>query len=417
MYQDSLQFMTVFSTVHNSFLSLAKIRPRILVRLVASLFIPFFLLGYGSYAQADVVKPALIEINVFTSGKVEIEIRASVEALLTGINSRYKNTKEAPTAEQYDELRKLQGPELLEAFKGFHSDMLEAIILAADGKKVPLRIDKLDIPEPGYTKVPRISLIVLSGTVDRGAHAVTWYYPQRFGDNAVRLRQIDKDNEKWVWSEWQWIRKDQPSEAFSLEEMFTKKPTFEVVLDYISIGFDHIIPMGTDHILFILGIFLFSRHWRPLLAQVTMFTVAHTITLGLSMNGVISLPPSVVEPLIALSIAYVGLENVYASAAHKYKLPKSRLALVFGFGLLHGMGFAGALKDFGMPDDAFMTALISFNVGVELGQLAVIAIAYFTVAIWFRNSNHYRRFVVIPASLTISTVALFWTVQRLNWLG
>ncbi len=425
MYQESLQSMTVFFTVLAQWMQSpwgsrqnAGFSRRSGYRLPSPVFIPFiFAALFCTPVQADVVKPALVEINAYTSGKVEVEIRASVEALLTGINSRYKNTQEAPTADEYDELRKLQGPELTERFTSFHEKMLSSIELAADGKKVPLHIEKVDIPEPGYTKVPRNSLIVLSGDMDRATHAITWYYPQAFGDNAVRVRQIDKENEKWVWSDWQWIRKDEPSEPFSLEEVFTQKPVYEVVLSYISIGFDHIIPMGTDHILFILGIFLFSRHWRPLLAQVTMFTVAHTITLGLSMNGVISLPSSIVEPLIALSIAYVGLENVYANAAHKTRLPRSRLALVFGFGLLHGMGFAGALKDFGMPDEAFMTALISFNVGVELGQLAVIAIAYFGVAIWFRKSEYYRKFVVIPVSLMISAVALYWTVERLNWLG
>ena len=109
-----------------------------------------------------------------------------------------------------------------------------------------------------------------------------------------------------------------------------------------------------------------------------MFTIAHSLTLAMAMTGLIELPARVVEPLIALSIAYVGIENVWHRQLHR-----SRLVLVFGFGLLHGLGFASMLSDFGMPDRAFATALISFNVGVEGGQLAVIGLAYLTLGLWF----------------------------------
>jgi hypothetical protein len=139
-----------------------------------------------------------------------------------------------------------------------------------------------------------------------------------------------------------------------------------------------------------------------------MFTIAHTITLGLSINGVIDLPANIVEPLIALSIAYIGIENIFAKSLHK-----SRLALVFAFGLLHGMGFAGVLADFGMPDDAFATALISFNIGVELGQIAVIAVAYLLVGIWMSHKPWYHQRVIVPASAFISIVGLYWTYDRI----
>jgi hypothetical protein len=139
-----------------------------------------------------------------------------------------------------------------------------------------------------------------------------------------------------------------------------------------------------------------------------MFTVAHTLTLGLSMAGVISLPANIVEPLIALSIAYIGMENITAHSLHK-----SRLVIVFCFGLLHGMGFASVLSDFGMPANAFLTALISFNVGVELGQLAVILLAFFTVGLWLRNKSWYRKAIVIPFSLAIAITGLYWTWDRI----
>ena len=360
-------------------------------------------------ALSDVVKPALVEINVHTNGKVNIEIRASIEALLTGINAQYKNTKDAPTADDYDVLRAMPPDELEKQFNKFHQDMLDSLFLKTEAGKVFLSFTSVNIPEPGYTKVPRISIIRLSGQILPSTRELQWYYPARFGDNAVRVRQIDEANEQWHWSEWQWLRKDQASELFSMQEVFAKRSLTAVIGSYIVVGFEHIIPKGADHLLFILGIFLLSVRLKPLLWQVTMFTLAHTITLGLSMNGVISLPANIVEPLIALSIAYIGIENIVHKSLHK-----SRLVLVFLFGLLHGLGFAGVLADFGMPDEDFATALISFNVGVELAQLTVIAVAFAAVGFWFRHKHWYRKGIIIPGSVLISITGLLWTIQRIQ---
>lgn len=370
-----------------------------------------FLLGlFSTFTLADMVKPALVEISVNTNGRYQIEVRASIEALLTGINSQYRNTKESPNAKAYDDLRVLEAEELEKAFVPFHEDFIQTVRLKIDDQTVPLIITEVKIPEPGYTKVPRISLILLSGGIDRSAEDLTWYYPSRYGDHAVRVRQVDEVNEKWHWSDWQWLRNDETSKPFSLTEVFTRQPIGQVIYSYTVAGFDHILPKGLDHILFILGIFLLSIRMRPLLWQVTMFTIAHSITLGLSINGIFNLPAQIVEPLIALSIAYVGIENMLVKELHK-----SRLFIVFGFGLLHGMGFASVLADFGMPDDDFMTALISFNIGVELGQLAIISLAFVAVSLWWRHKAWYRMVVVIPGSLMISLTGLYWTYERIQF--
>jgi hypothetical protein len=141
---------------------------------------------------------------------------------------------------------------------------------------------------------------------------------------------------------------------------------------------------------------------------VSAFTVAHSITLGLSIYGVVTGPPALVEPMIALSIAYVAIENVLFSELRSW-----RMALVFAFGLLHGLGFAGALKELGLPRSEFLTALVTFNAGVEAGQLTVIAAAFLLVGCHCRARDWYRSRVVIPASVAIACTALYWTVQRL----
>ncbi len=357
---------------------------------------------------ADIVKPALVEISVNTNGTYKVEVRASIEALLTGINSRYRTTQDAPNAAAYDELRVLQAGDLEVALEPFKQRFTEIVRLEFDNQPAPLTITHVEIPEPGYTKVPRISVIYLEGELDRSVSSVRWYYPAVFGDNAVRVRQIDMTNEKWHWSDWQWLRKDEASEPFSLTEVFTRQPAGAVIKSYLVAGFEHILPKGLDHILFILGIFLFSVKLRPLLWQVTMFTVAHTITLGMSTSGIVSLPANIVEPLIALSIAWIGIENIFARSLHN-----SRLLLVFCFGLLHGLGFASVLQDFGMPDDAFLTALLSFNVGVELGQLAIITLAFLSVGLWFGNRSWYRHVIVVTGSATIAVIGLYWTYDRI----
>ncbi|MCP3852541.1 MAG: HupE/UreJ family protein [Gammaproteobacteria bacterium] len=367
---------------------------------------------YPTFVSADVVKPALVEISVKTEGVYQVEIRASIEALLTGINGRYKNTKEAPNAQAYDELRVLSPEKLRQAFIPFEKDFLQEISVIIDGQQSISRITSVSIPEPGYVKVPRISLIIIEGEINTSAQSLSWYYPARFGDNAVRVRQVDEANEKWHWSSWQWLKGDKTSQPFSLTEVFTQQTAFEVLSVYVLSGFEHILPKGLDHILFILGIFLLSSHLRPLIWQVTMFTIAHTITLGLSMNGMIELPANIVEPLIALSIAFIGIENIVSS-----KLQKSRLFIVFVFGLLHGLGFASVLSDFGLPENDFALALISFNVGVEIAQLAIILVAYAIFAYGVRhqlsNDQQYRQIVVVPGSLFIALIGLYWTYDRI----
>jgi hypothetical protein len=125
------------------------------------------------------------------------------------------------------------------------------------------------------------------------------------------------------------------------------------------------------------------------------------------MYGIINPNPRIVEPLIALSIVILALENVYSNKVRPW-----RLATVFLFGMVHGMGFAGALRDMGMPRYAFATALVAFNVGVELGQLSIILFMYFVVARTMSSRLWYRKGVVIPCSLIIAGIALYWTVQR-----
>ena len=188
-------------------------------------------------------------------------------------------------------------------------------------------------------------------------------------------------------------------------------PWYRQAAVYLRLGFRHIVPEGADHILFVLGLFFLGITWRKLLSQTSVFTIAHATTLFLSTYGIFSLPSRYVEPAIALSIAWIALENVLQP-----RLGASRLAVVFGFGLVHGLGFASSLSDIPFPKHDFLFALLGFNFGVDLGQLFVMAVAFLLVG-WFRDERWFRRRIAIPASLTIAAIGLFWAGQRVIFYG
>jgi hypothetical protein len=213
-----------------------------------------------------------------------------------------------------------------------------------------------------------------------------------------------------------WVEEG-PSEVFEWAGLVTdlpgggtRAPSAPWYVDfwtYLRLGFKHIVPDGLDHILFVLALFFLGQTWRKLVAQTTVFTIAHATTLFLSRYGVISLPGHIVEPLIAFSIACIALENIW-----RPKLGPARLALVFAFGLVHGLGFAGSLAEVEFPRDQFLMALLGFNLGVDFGQLFIIALALLAVG-WFRDKPWFRTGIMIPCCAAIAAVGLFWTVQRI----
>jgi hypothetical protein len=176
---------------------------------------------------------------------------------------------------------------------------------------------------------------------------------------------------------------------------------------FIKAGFEHIIPQGIDHILFVLGLFFSTLKFRSLILQVSAFTLAHSITLALAALGFVKLQLSVVEPLIFLSVVWVAFENCLFKQTTKW-----RPLIVFIFGLLHGLGFAALLSQYGLPKDNFISLLLAFNVGVEIGQLTVLLVAFILIRLIFRKykSNNQLK---IPASILIGIFGLYWFIESL----
>ena len=334
------------------------------------------------------------------------DVQVDVDALALGVS---------PTSDANENVAALQAmsyAELEAAIQRAEETLQRRVRIRFDDEPQPARVEFPDIENETLLQAPAPSLLGLtarfSGRVPEGAEEVSFFTSRALGNtHFTLLHQPTGRTDQYP------VEPGARTEPFALtapggDDAATGGPSAtQVTHRYLVLGFTHILPKGLDHILFVIGLFLISTRWKPLLAQVTAFTLAHTITLALAIFDLVSLPGRIVEPLIALSIAYVAVENLWTDQARP-----ARLALVFGFGLLHGLGFAGVLTELGLPPGRFVNALISFNVGVEVGQLAVIAIALLTVG-WFRHKDWYRKAIVIPGSVAIAAVGLYWTIERI----
>jgi len=185
---------------------------------------------------------------------------------------------------------------------------------------------------------------------------------------------------------------------------------FDIIRDFVGIGFTHILG-GLDHILFVITLLLAFVSFREVLKLTAAFTIAHSITLILAAGNIFTLPSYIVEPLIALSIAYLAITTIFFAKNKILTSTKAKLFTVFGFGLFHGLGFAGILREISIPGQGFLTSLVSFNIGIELGQIAIILIAL-PVIYLLRNKKWYPVFIKVIA-IIVSCVAIFWFFQRI----
>ncbi len=325
-------------------------------------FLTLFLLFSGALI-ADVIKPALVEISIYPDKKLDVVIDLNLEALMTGIGTQYKKTTDAPTSAEYDELRALAPYILRQRFKNFETKFLDKLQLNINNQVSNLHLKNVKIDIVGYKKRSRKTILTYSTQLREWPKILSWQYGKDYGDSALRYQIFKKD--EYNWSQWQWLRNG-ASRVINIDH---PEPisTIQRFYQFISIGFDHVIPLGWDHILFIIGMALSSLLWRRLLLLVSVFTLAHTLTLGLAMIGAVEVSPRIIEPLIAFSIAYVAIENLLTKQSIKRKS-----IIVFLFGLVHGLGFASMLKSFEMSPDNFLSTLIGFNIGVELAQSVIV---------------------------------------------
>jgi hypothetical protein len=334
-------------------------------------------------------------------GTFQADLIVDLDALALGA------PQSADDAELVAALTALTPDEFAEQLDGVRRLFQRRVRFRFDGTPVPFDVTFPDYGAPAATDslIPTLLGLTarLTGNVPPEATELEFFASRAFSDVNLTIRDEARNLTLQAL-----VEAGARSDPFTLAGPVEPRSAWSIGGTYLRLGFLHIVPRGLDHVFFVLGLFLLGSQLRPLVWQISAFTVAHAMTLSLAVFNVVSLAPAVVEPLIALSIVYVAAENLLT-----HRLTAWRPMVVFGFGLLHGLGFAGALQELGLPDQERVLGLVSFNVGIELGQLLVIAAALLAVG-WCRSKGWYRRRIVVPGSVAIAAAGLFWAVER--WL-
>jgi hypothetical protein len=387
----------------NTLFCIYRVPSRLVQVLLAPVLLSLALISAALPARAHVFEATVANVYFDKEGKAySVALYVNLEAYLAGVDPAVKDTNDSPQAAEYNRLRALPPDELTKAYGARVDDLLSGLKFLFDDKQDRPELLSVETAKIADLDVVRNTVFTFHGTIPAGAKTFTLGWSPEIGKIFLRTTGT-RARAQHV----ETIEPGAMSQAIVIADVMTRS-TWDMVKDFIAIGFTHILPKGLDHILFVVGIFLLSTRLHPILTQVTSFTIAHTLTLGLGAAGYVNLPSAIVEPLIAASIVYVAIENILRPTLSPW-----RPLVVFCFGLLHGLGFAGILKEFGIPDEAFLIGLLSFNIGVELGQLTVIAICFALVGIWFGKKPWYRQRIVIPGSLAIAAVGAFWFVQRI----
>jgi hypothetical protein len=367
-------------------------------------------------ALAHTLSPTLVLVSFGRPGTVDIKIDADLLLLLGSSERYYQFASEPPARQQQDaqliasrltaNLQLLVGSQPLQprltgytAARASQADFMDASTNKASTFRFVAALPATGGP---------LRLVLPIGADISFPIAYTVQIPAQ---RLSRTRWLDEgmhESEPFVWAGRvaAGVAAPQPATA-AVEFDPDALPWWQQLAMYLRLGFHHIVPQGIDHILFVLGLFFLGITWRKLLSQTTVFTVAHATTLFLSTYGIFRLPSHIVEPAIALSISYIAFENIF-----RPRLGPARLAIVFCFGLIHGLGFASSLSDVPFPKHQFIFALLGFNFGVDFGQLFVIACAFILVG-WFRDRPWFRARIAIPCSLVIGVIGLCWAVQRI----
>jgi hydrogenase/urease accessory protein HupE len=364
------------------------------------IFILFFI--KSSYAHE--LRPAIGNLNIYEKDNIisaSLSIQLNLEAIIAGIDTKHSNTEESEKSEEYQDLREMSPTILLSKFNSKIKNFDSKINLISHNSNLDLTLINVVIPEVGNTGIIRDTIVNFNiKNVEEEEFQFSW--DKNLGSIILRINSV---HNKPLYTEL--IEDGKESKWFSIKNK-TKVGLFQNIKEYTLLGFKHIIPKGLDHILFVLALFLLSPKLRPLVLQVSIFTLAHTITLFLGTLKIIAIPAIIVEPIIALSICFIAIENLFTE-----NIRRTRPYIIFIFGLLHGLGFAGVLNEIGISTNLFVVNLISFNVGVELGQISVLIFSYVLIALSFQKKSWYRNRVTKPISIIVASIGFYWFIQRL----
>ena len=350
-------------------------------------------------AWAHEINPTIADLTV-NDGQVQVNLQMNAEAFLAGLDlDSVTNTDDVSQGTDYGVLRSLPPGDLAVRVRENAPTVADLARITSDTGDMELSLGEIVVPDVGDVELPRTSGVTLVGPLPDGATALRVVWASGGGTLILRQQGVD--------APYTGVLSGGGSSDWIALVGGQDESGLQAFLRYVPVGFDHILPKGLDHILFVLGLFFFSLRLRPLIWQISAFTLAHTVTLALGALGWVTVPAAIVEPLIAASIVWIAVENIL-----RPRMSALRPVVVFGFGLLHGLGFASVLAEFGLPTAQFIPALLGFNVGVELGQLTVIFAAHLLVGVWFGKQPWYRTRIANPASIVIAAIGAYWFVER-----
>ena len=356
---------------------------------------------------AHEIKPSIADFY-YDGNYLNFEIRLNAELILSNIDaSKITNTNSSPLSKIYDEYRLLDKNELEKILLESWEKINPNIEIKINNKLTNIDLVKVETQDLSNFEISRDSLIFLKIPLNQNSDYFTFKWLKNYGPIILRENN-DLKLENDLFTEYL-------QSGVEADKIFFKENNFRSNLvsfmNFFVLGIQHIIPKGLDHILFIFGLFLFSSSINKLVKQITIFTIAHSVTLIFVSLSVIKINSNIVEPVIALSIVYVGVENIFKNYIKEYL----RYIVILFFGLLHGLGFALVLSDIGYRSSKLYLNLISFNIGIEVAQISLILFLYLLVGIKFAKNQYYRIVFQLPSSIFIASIGLYWFFERINF--
>ena len=377
-----------------------------IIKLIIFFYFFSFLTLFSIGAISHEIRPSIADYKI-EENILYFDIRLNAELILSGIDaSNITDTNSSPLSATYDDLRSLTRENLKILLIESWDDIQSKINLNINEVSTKFELVDINIEANRDFEISRDSILYLKYELDEDDEFLTFKWSEKYGPIIIReINELKKEDDLYT----EYLQAGLQTDKIFIKSENTQS-IFKSIINYFILGIQHIIPKGLDHILFIVGLFFFSVTLRPLLIQVTMFTIAHSITLIFVSVSYINVNPLIVEPIIALSIAYVGIENIFKQYVKEYL----RYIIIFFFGLLHGLGFALVLSDIGYQSSKLILNLISFNLGIEAAQIFIILFLYILLGIKFSNKKYYRYLFQVPVSLFIALVGIYWFFERIN---
>ena len=378
-----------------------------IIKLSLFFIIAIFINLFSTVSISHEIKPSIADFT-YDENFLNIKIRLNAELILSNIDaSKISNTNSSSLSDIYDKLRILNKIELENLFKSSWQEISTNIDIKINNETKIINLINIEVEDIKNFEISRDTHIYLQVLLNNNSEYFTFSWIKKYGPIILRENSNHKlEDELFT----EYLQSGIESNKFYFNEKNFKN-TLNSFINFFILGVEHIIPKGLDHILFIFGLFLFSSSLKKLITQITIFTIAHSITLIFVSLSLMKINPQIVEPIIALSIVYVGIENIFKNYVKEYL----RYVVILFFGLLHGLGFALVLSDIGYRSTDLFINLISFNIGIEVAQISIVLVLYLLVALNFAKNKNYRMFFQVPSSILISSIGLYWFFERINF--